>query len=115
MTPLFERIYADEFDVILSSLTQDELSGAPERVKNMIIELKPANTQLVKSPEETFHLAQAYLDEGIVGKTSFADCLHIATATFYGADLLISWNFRHIVNDDRTRQYNLINFREGYR
>jgi hypothetical protein len=41
--------------------------------------------------------------------------LHIALATLNNADVLASWNFKHIVNLDRIRLYNSINLRLGYR
>ena len=40
--------------------------------------------------------------------------MHIATATVHRADLLVSWNFKHIVNVFRVRGYNAINLRLGY-
>lgn len=113
-SPLFDRINANEFEVILLSITQKELEGAPQRVKNLVIELNPDNIQLVKSPDEAYGLAQAYLDEGIVGPTSSADCLHIATATVFMANILVSWNFKHIVIVDRIKGYKLINLRDSY-
>jgi hypothetical protein len=48
------------------------------------------------------------------GQTSFDDCIHIATATFYKADILVSWNFKHIVNVYRIRGYNSTNIRSNY-
>jgi hypothetical protein len=42
-----------------------------------------------------------------------ADCRHIALATINKADVLVSWNFKHIVNLKRIREYNSINLREG--
>ena len=57
----------------------------------------------------------AYIEEKVVGQTSFADCLHIALATINRADYLISWNFKHIVNVQRIRGYNSINIRRGYK
>jgi hypothetical protein len=59
-------------------------------------------------------LATKYIEEKVVGKTSFDDCLHIATATLYKADILVSWNFKHIVNVYRIRGYNSINLRMNY-
>lgn len=64
---------------------------------------------------EAIELAQMYIAEGVVGKTSKADCQHIALATLNNADVLVSWNFKHIVNLERIRGYNSINFREGYK
>ncbi len=64
--------------------------------------------------DEILILASKYVAEGVVGKTSFDDCVHIATATIYKADILVSWNFKHIVNVYRIRGYNSINIRSNY-
>ena len=55
-----------------------------------------------------------YINEKIVGETSLGDCQHIATATLNYADVLVSWNFKHIVNFDKIRMFNSINIRLGY-
>lgn len=68
----------------------------------------------VELTNEVENLALKYIEEKVVGKTSFADCQHIALATINKADVLVSWNFKHIVNLERIRGYNSINFREGY-
>ena len=64
--------------------------------------------------DETKKLAELYISENVVGRTSVADCQHIALATINKTDVLVSWNFKHIVNLERIRGYNSINFREGY-
>ena len=64
--------------------------------------------------DEIIQLATEYIDENVVGQTSFDDCIHIATATLHRVDLLASWNFRHIVNIRRIRGYNSINLKNGY-
>ncbi|MCK5367280.1 MAG: hypothetical protein KAQ62_01980, partial [Cyclobacteriaceae bacterium] len=64
--------------------------------------------------DEAKQLAETYIAEKVVGKISTADCQHIAIATINKADVLASWNFKHIVNLERIRGYNSINFREGY-
>jgi hypothetical protein len=70
--------------------------------------------QFVDVTEEAYELAQKYLDEKVVGQTSSDDCRHIATATINKVDILVSWNFKHIVNVFRIRGYNSINLRYGY-
>jgi len=65
--------------------------------------------------EEAVELATAYIDEKVVGQTSFADCLHIAIATITKADYLISWDFKYTVNVDRIEGYNSINLMKGYK
>ena len=64
--------------------------------------------------EEAIQLADAYITDGVVGRTSLEDCRHIALATLYKVDALASWNFKHIVNLDRIRGYNSVNLRLGY-
>lgn len=54
------------------------------------------------------------MDEKVVGETSLDDCIHIATATLNKVDMLVSWNFKHIVNIYRIRGYNSINLRLGH-
>lgn len=42
------------------------------------------------------------------------DALHIAIATIHKVDVLVSWNFKHIVNLDRIKKYNGVNLKHGY-
>ena len=55
------------------------------------------------------------MKENVVGKTSRADCIHIAIATLTDADILVSWNFKHIVNVNRIRGYNAVNYKFGHK
>lgn len=113
--PLFKRLKNNEFKLLFSSVTQDELNSAPKRVKDLVIGLKAEWTDYLDVTDEATELAYEYIAEGVVGQTSFADCLHIALATINQADYLISWNFKHIVNVDRIRGYNSINIKKGYK
>ena len=113
--PLFNRIKNKEFKLLFSSVTQDELNDAPDRVKDLVKGLKTEWTEFLDVADEATKLATDYITEGVVGHTSFADCLHIALATINRADYLISWNFKHIVNVDRIRGYNSINIKKGYK
>jgi hypothetical protein len=68
----------------------------------------------VQLTEEAIQLANKYITEKVVGKTSLEDCRHIALATINRVDVLASWNFKHIVNLDRIKGYNSVNYRYGY-
>ena len=59
-------------------------------------------------------MADTYISEKVVGKTSLEDCRHIALATIYKVDVVASWNFKHIVNLDKIKGYNSVNMRLGY-
>ena len=113
--PLFERINNGEFTILISTMLDEELEFAPERIRNLLSNLKDSFTEFLKDKDEAINLATEYIDENVVGKTSYADCLHIALATIYQADLLVSWNFKHIVNVERIRGYNSINLKNGYK
>ena len=63
---------------------------------------------------EAILLADTCIKEKVVGKTSLEDCRHIALATINKVDVLASWNFKHIVNLDRIKGYNSVNYRLGY-
>jgi len=112
--PLFDRIANDDFILLFSNLTQDELEPAPQQVKDLVTQIKAASTQFIETSDEAVELAKAYITEKVVGETSYSDCLHIALATIHKADYLVSWNFKHIVNVQRIRGYNAINLKNGY-
>lgn len=113
--PLFERIKSGDFTLLFSTVTQDELENAPEKVKDLVRSISTENTVFIEITNEAIELATEYITEKVVGQTSYVDCLHIALATINRADFLISWNFKHIVNVQRIRGYNSINIKRGYR
>ncbi|MCX6146925.1 MAG: PIN domain-containing protein [Candidatus Kapabacteria bacterium] len=112
--PLFEKILKKQYKVIFSKITDEELLEAPIKVKALLQSLPNEIIEYVEVSEEATELANNYLKAKVVGKTSYADCLHIAIATIQKADLLISWNFKHIVNVQRIRGYNSVNLKFGY-
>ena len=99
--PLFKRFQNGEFKLLFSTITQEELSFAPEKVKDLVKSIKVESTEFIDASDEAVELASQYISEKVVGQTSFDDCLHIALATINRADFLLSWNFKHIVNVQR--------------
>ena len=113
--PLFDRIYSGDYVILYSTVTQEELENAPKKIRDLVKKIKVEQTEFIETTDEAIDLASEYITEKVVGKTSFADCLHIALATINRADFLISWNFKHIVNIERIRGYNSINIKNGYK
>lgn len=111
---LFEKVKLGQVICVYSNLTESELSSAPARVRLYFENIDNRFKEKVIVSKEAMELAQIYVDEKVVGETSFDDCLHIATATLNKVDILVSWNFKHIVNVYRIRGYNSINLRKGY-
>jgi len=104
-----------QFKVIYSTTTEDELLGAPKRVKELLPNLSETVKSRVELTEEGVNLADSYISENVVGKTSRSDCFHTAMATINEVDILVSWNFKHIVNVKRIRGYNAVNMKLGYK
>lgn len=111
---LFEKIKLEKNICMYSDLTERELTNAPVSVRNYFKTIPKESMERVVVNDEILLLASKYIKEKVVGKTSFDDCVHIATATINKADILISWNFKHIVNVYRIRGYNSINIRSNY-
>jgi len=111
---LFERVKLGKIICVYSDLTETELVKAPKNVRDYFKSLPRKYLERVEVDNDILTLATKYIEEKVVGQTSFDDCLHIATATIHKADILASWNFKHIVNVYRIRGYNSINIRMNY-
>jgi len=111
---LFERVINGQILCVYSEVTESELLNAPKQVRDFFKSLPHENLEKIESSDEILTLATKYIEEKVVGQTSFDDCLHIATATIYKVDILVSWNFKHIVNIYRIRGYNSVNIRLNY-
>ena len=114
---LFELLERDEVVFIVSDLLTSELENAPEYVKTMLegyAKKYAGRIMLVENTADAKSLAQKYIDENVVGQTSFNDCNHIAIATLNNASILASWNFKHMVNLQRIQGYNDVNLKNGY-
>jgi predicted nucleic acid-binding protein len=111
---LFDQIVKDGIKIMYSELTKNELINAPDRVKDFIKSLPENLISYIDITDESLILADKYIAEKVVGQTSREDCIHIALATINRADVLVSWNFKHIVNLTRIRGYNSVNLKTGY-
>ena len=111
---LFDEFKNGIETLVLSDLTLQELELAREEVRNKVNEIPKTNRIHLGITDEAIHLAETYIIEGALTNKSYNDALHIALATIFNADVLTSWNFRHIVNLNRIRQYNSVNLKYGY-
>lgn len=112
---LFDRISKGDFKALISRLTDIELEKAPQKVRDLANELPQNNIEWLDITASSIELADKYIAEKVVGETSHSDCIHIAVATLNHADVLVSWNFKHIVNHLRIRGYNAVNFKHGHK
>jgi predicted nucleic acid-binding protein len=111
---LFEEFIAGEKRLVISDMVLFELEEAPENVKEVLNKVTEDNIEYVFINEESLSLANAYLKEGVIAENSLSDARHIAIATMERVDVLVSWNFKHIVNLNRIHLINSVNLKLGY-
>jgi len=99
---------------VISDITIAELDLAPASVRSLLAQPGFAEAERVELDREADTLAEEYIRAAVVSESSWADAEHIAVATVRRVDILVSWNFRHIVRLSRIRAFNAVNLRLGY-
>ena len=112
---VWKRFERGEFEIYLSQITLDELERCLEAKKNILYDYLGmiAYTRLNVN-DETTALTRRIIELGILKPKNVADCQHIAIAVVNGCDLLLSWNFRHMVNIKTIRGMRAVTNLEGY-
>lgn len=87
---------------------------SPLEVQHVLADLPVSSLERATSSRESERLRDAYVQARIVGTHHAGDAHHIALATVVRADLLVSWNFKHIVHWDKIRMFNAVNLLQGY-
>lgn len=111
----FDAVRSGRFVILISEETARELQTAPDAIRNLPQTLPKESIDTIEINTEVLSLAQMYLDAAVLGQSSKSDAIHVAAASVAGADLILSWNFKHIVNFDRIRGFNGVNTMNGYR
>lgn len=109
----FDQVSQGRFHLIISALVRDELAEAPAQVRELFDRLR-TSAEVVGVSEEALRLQDAYLAAGVIGQVSATDALHVALATVAECRVIVSWNFKHIVNFHRIPLYNGVNQSLGY-
>ncbi|MBN1671943.1 MAG: PIN domain protein [Kiritimatiellae bacterium] len=111
---LMEMARSGKIRLLVSTLLASELDQAPENVQTVLSDLPRGALEAVTLSNEAAELRDAYLAAQVVGPTRRDDAYHVALATIARADMIVSWNFKHIVHFDKIRGFNAVNLREGY-
>jgi predicted nucleic acid-binding protein len=114
---LWEQIKNGVYEVVISELLFEEISNNPnEEVKEILLKfLAQINYEATPLTAEIEKLAVTIISHGILTKKSYQDCLHIAAALVHNCNLLVSWNFKHLVNIRTINGIRAISSFEGYR
>ncbi len=100
---------------VLSTLVAAELQDAPPAVQAVYQELMTLGAELLTVTEPAIELASAYQRHGILTAKFYTDGLHIGVATVADVDVVVSWNFKHIVHFEKIRLFNAVNLEYGYK
>jgi len=111
---LFEEIISGKKGIVVSDIVLFELEGAPKNVRDFFNGIPHNSIEYTFLNEESISLANTYLREGVIAESSISDARHIAIATIERVDVLVSWNFKHIVNLNRIHLINSVNLKLGY-
>ena len=103
----------NQFEVTTSEIAKLELSQTSNiEMRTKFLELLK-QVAVVPVVQEMKDLAQDYLDVGIFTSTMLNDAVHVAAAVMTRQDVLLSWNFKHLVNRRRRGMVNQVNISKG--
>jgi len=111
---LLRQVSLGLFDAVTSPLTFEELRRAREPLRAKLLEAVSFVDQVRADKQEVEHLAAAYVRSNIVPQAFADDAGHVAYATIRKADVLVSLNLRHLVNEWAERRIGAVNLQEGY-
>ena len=101
---IWKILKTDKFQVIISNLVLSEIGECDDvKRKTLLSYLNEIDYEEYEVNKEDDELAKLIIDEGILKPKSIDDATHIAVAILSNANMILSWNFKHLVN------YNTIN------
>ncbi len=107
------RDYADRFEFVISQVVLAEIQRGDATAAQQRLEIISALTILENSPEIDM-LVQKLLDSAAVPRNSRPDAQRIAVATVHGVEYLVSWNHKHIVNENKREHINRVCREAGF-
>jgi len=110
----FWKSVLPNYKVYISEITIDELDNTKDENLRMKLKELIKDFEILKTNNPINHLARAYIDNNIFSQKYIDDALHVAVASYYGINYLISWNFEHLVKVKTRRLVNSVNILKGF-
>lgn len=100
------------YEVFVSDETIRELQdvGYPESKRKQCLELVAPLPRLAVCPEVT-DLVAYYVADGLMPSNDLGDAFHLAFATWYRIQYLVTWNCKHLANANKFEHINVLNSR----
>ncbi|MDQ6950079.1 MAG: type II toxin-antitoxin system VapC family toxin [Mariprofundales bacterium] len=109
----FSEVDAGRFVLVTSAIVEAEIEPAPDDIRQLFNKYAKF-AEIADVSKEALELQSNYIKSGVVTEKSLDDALHVAISTVSGCDLIVSWNFKHIVHFDKIPKYNAVNTLHGY-
>jgi len=109
----FKAVQRGRFSILASQPVAVEIADAPDFVQDTFNAYK-ADAELIDTTDEAERLSEAYMTAEVVPAASRVDALHVALASVARADIVVSWNFKHMVQLRRIQAFHAVNLVHGY-
>jgi len=107
-----ERI--NRYRVVVSNLTIEEIEALQTPEKREAILSLISDFPVIEKTPSAQRLAKRYIRERIIPINAVNDALHISLVATHNIDILLSWNFAHLVNPQVERKINAFNLTSGH-
>ncbi len=112
---IVEDFKQHRYTAVLSDVIAAEIAPAPKFVQELHTELIDLPSEVISVDEDVVSLVEHYIARSVLSQRFMNDMLHIALATISEVDVLVSWNFKHMVRLDKIRLFNTVNLEQGYK
>jgi predicted nucleic acid-binding protein len=113
---LWNNIKAGKYEVFISPVVILEIERCQEpKLTTLREHMQVIRYSLLQETDEVLDLAAQYLKAKVLSQNSLNDCRHIAYACVYDCDMVLSWNFKHLVNFKTISGVKSVNAIAGYR
>ena len=113
---MWEFFKKGQYEVYISDVVVYEIKKCSMEKREILLDyLDQIEYNIIETDENTVSLAEKFIDFGVLKRKSYDDCRHIAAAVLAGCDIIISWNFKHIVNIKTIRGIRAITNLKGHK
>jgi predicted nucleic acid-binding protein len=112
---LWDEIKQGQYDVYLSDTTINEIMDASEIKRSIMFDyLAEIEYNILRVDISVKEYAEKLNEQGVLSSKHLDDCWHIGCAVINGCDMIVSWNFSHIVKVKTINGVRYINAILGY-
>jgi predicted nucleic acid-binding protein len=113
---LWDVLKSSKYEVAISEIVSYEIEQCNnDKKQTLLFYIGKIRYENIELDEEIEELANRFVDNKILSANSIDDCRHIACSIVSGCDVIVSWNFKHIVNYKTIKGIKIIAALAGYK